>query len=149
MKRIVIAIISTIAILAMMVSLSGCDESANMLSTTEDFILVGSYTLDVNNEVFVYYDVNTKVMYQFIDGYKTGGSTAMFNSDGTMTTYNEETNVKTRIQLISKTDLNVNNTVYRYYDTVSKTLYQYVDGYQSSGVSVMRNPDGSIATYSE
>ena len=150
MKKIAITIMSVIAILAMMVSLTGCTEDDTTTTTTKnDFSKVGSYTLDANNEVFVYYDSDTKVMYQFIDGYKAGASIVMYNADETMATYDMSTNVNEYIKLVSKTSISTNNTVYKYYDTVTKVLYQYVDGYECCGVTVMRNPDGTIATYSE
>lgn len=150
MRKTLYMFLIIVVIISMITMMSGCTEDdMTMVSTKNDFVKVNSYALDVNNDVFIYYDVNTKVMYQFIDGYKTGASIELYNSDGTIATYDENDNQNGRIKVISQTDLDVNNTIYKYYDTITKVMYQYIDGYQSCGITVMRNPDGTIATYTE
>ena len=145
MKKIAITII---VILAMLFAMTGCTSDPDYSHAADDRIVsVDDCTLDVNNTVYIYYDTETGTMYQFIDGYHTGVSVPMYKADGTMATYDKNTNVDNRMKLIDTYSINVNNTVFVYYDVVEGTMYQYVDGYKSCGATVMYNADGTIATY--
>lgn len=77
---------------------AGCDvpnNNENNQEKTEQEAYINSIqfqkikTQKLTNDVYIYiyYDVNTKVMYQFIDGYQAGGLSVMYNSDGSVMLY--------------------------------------------------------------
>jgi hypothetical protein len=111
--------------------------------------LVDDYTIGGTETVYVYYDSVEGCMYQFVDGYENGGATVMYNADGSIATYNAEDPVEDRIKVVDSYSIGGMETVYVYYDTVTGTMYQFIDGYKNGGTTVMRNPDGTITTYAE
>ena len=149
MKKIAITIMSVIAILAMMMSLTGCGATIEEKAKTDRIVRIGDYNLSGTSTVITYFDSVTGSMYQFIDGYKNGASMHMYKADGTIAVYSKETNVEKRIKLIDDYTIAGTETVYVYYDVVEGCMYHYLDGYKNGGASVMYNADGSIATYNE
>lgn len=147
MKKIAITIMSVIAILAMMMSLTGCGASIEEKAKTDRIVRIDDCNISGTNTVITYFDSETGSMYQFVDGYKNGASMMMYKADGTIAVYNKETNVENRMKLIDDYTIGGTETVYVYYDVVEGCMYQFADGYKNGGATVMYNADGSIATY--
>lgn len=83
--------------------LTGCEESTvstDVVSNTSNtesadlekqLILVDKFYIENTfNNLFVYilYDKDTKIMYQYIDTSNSGGLSVMYNADGTLKKYN-------------------------------------------------------------
>ncbi len=59
------------------------------------FKLIGDCDLTTYKEdgyhrnIIVYYDTETKVMYQLVEGHEAGSVSVMYNADGTVMLYND------------------------------------------------------------
>lgn len=91
MKKFVTVLILIALVLTATVVFTGCDSGTNTESSTPDLSnrleLIDSCNLRGDTIVYIYYDTESMVMYQFVDGYKAGGLSVMYNADGTVMLY--------------------------------------------------------------
>lgn len=97
MKRIISILTVVILVVCMLAMLTGCDDIQQenrepKPDLSDRFEEIDTMNLSGDNYITVYYDKETGVMYQFIDGYKAGGLSVMYNPDGTVMIYNKYAN---------------------------------------------------------
>ena len=69
-------------------------ESKKKIDLSERFQYIDSSYVS-GDEINIYYDTETKVMYQYVDGYEgIGGPSVIYNQDGTPMLWNEDTGEK-------------------------------------------------------
>lgn len=84
---ITIALVTCVSLLVCYVGKS----DSNVQSKFGRFIVVEEGSIE-DEPVYQYimYDPDTMVMYSYLDGYKGGGFTVMYNADGTLKIYSPE-----------------------------------------------------------
>lgn len=86
--------LAMIIALVMCVSLSACsggEPDSDVQSKVGTFIVVEKGKIgDADVYQYIMYDPDTMVMYSYLDGYKGGGPTVMYNADGTLKIYSPE-----------------------------------------------------------
>ena len=151
MKR----ILAIIFALAITISISGCRSNTSASAYTDNsklLIQISSEKIsDSRYNQFVMYDPETLVMYMHSWNYVSGGSTvtAMYNSDGSLRTYDASTKISSLVMLFSKKILDTRYKQFFMYDPETSVMYMYTLDYISgdSTVTVMYNTDGSFRTY--
>lgn len=103
MKKILKVLILVTCLLMSTVMFVGCgdseettvkQESQNKIDMSERFQYIGSCRV-AGDTILIYYDTQTKVMYQYIDGYEgIGGPSMIYNEDGTPMLWNEDSGEK-------------------------------------------------------
>lgn len=87
-------ILAMIIALVMFVSLSACssvESNSNIQTKFQLFIIVEKGNIgDSGIYQYIMYDPDTMVMYSYLDGYKGGGFTVMYNADGTLKIYSQK-----------------------------------------------------------
>ena len=97
MKRIIAILTMATLIVCMLAMFTGCDDVQQenqepKPNLSDRFEEIDTVFLTNDTYITVYYDKQTGVMYQFIDGYKAGGASVMYNSDGTVMIYDKYAN---------------------------------------------------------
>lgn len=95
--------------------------------------------IEINSNNLIYVDVETRVMYFYLELEHGSGLSVMLNPDGSPKLYNNQTSIY-KVSELSFASL-------IYVDTETNVMYLYATNESGSGLSVMLNPDGSPKLY--
>lgn len=87
-KRRMLAMIIALVICVSLSACSGEKSDGDVQSKFGTFIVVEEGSIEDSGVYqYIMYDSDTMVMYSFLEGYRCGGPTVMYNADGTLKLY--------------------------------------------------------------
>lgn len=84
-------VILILVLVFMLLALCGCSSNSNATNDENNrFVKISDTELNINTDLIVFYDKETKIQYVYANGLYAGGLTILLNSDGTPLLYEGE-----------------------------------------------------------